>query len=104
MRRYSRNVVSSPPPKPSESEPVEALAAGGVRGIRDTRWDHLLSILRSRRRGLVLAVATGLVWTVGKISIPLLTREAIDGAIDVGGSALNWALVIVAAAFHAFHE
>jgi len=97
VRRYSRNVVSSPPPKPSESEPVEAPAAGGVRGIRDTRWEHLLSILRSRRRGLILAVATGLVWTVGKISIPLLTREAIDGAIDVGGSALNWALIIVAA-------
>jgi len=37
------------------------------------------------------------VWTVGKISVPLLTREAIDGAIDVGGSALGWALVIVAA-------
>jgi len=37
------------------------------------------------------------VWTVGKISVPLLTREAIDRAIDVGGSALNWALVIVLA-------
>jgi ATP-binding cassette subfamily B protein len=53
--------------------------------------------LRDRRRGLSLAIATGLVWTVGKISVPLLTREAIDRAIDVGGSALNWALVIVLA-------
>jgi ATP-binding cassette subfamily B protein len=68
-----------------------------VRGIRDTRWDHLADILRDRRRGLSLAIATGLVWTVGKISVPLLTREAIDRAIDVGGSALNWALVIVLA-------
>ena len=97
MRRYPRPVVSSPAPTVQTAPAAEPPAAGGVRGIRDTRWDHLADILRDRRRGLSLAIATGLVWTVGKISVPLLTREAIDRAIDVGGSALNWALVIVLA-------
>ncbi|MDA0203137.1 MAG: ABC transporter ATP-binding protein [Actinomycetota bacterium] len=89
--------MSSPAPTAHTAPAAEPPAAGGVRGIRDTRWDHLVDILRDRRRGLSLAIATGLVWTVGKISVPLLTREAIDRAIDVGGSALNWALVIVLA-------
>ncbi|MGA1551129.1 MAG: ABC transporter ATP-binding protein [Ilumatobacteraceae bacterium] len=89
--------MSSPAPTIQTAPAAEPPAAGGVRGIRDTRWDHLADILRDRRRGLSLAIATGLVWTVGKISVPLLTREAIDRAIDVGGSALNWALVIVLA-------
>ena len=89
--------MSSPAPTVQTAPAAEPPAAGGVRGIRDTRWDHLADILRDRRRGLSLAIATGLVWTVGKISVPLLTREAIDRAIDVGGSALNWALVIVLA-------
>ena len=89
--------MSSPTPTAQTAPAAEPPAAGGVRGIRDTRWDHLADILRDRRRGLSLAIATGLVWTVGKISVPLLTREAIDRAIDVGGSALNWALVIVLA-------
>ena len=89
--------MSSPAPTAHTAPAAEPPAAGGVRGIRDTRWDHLADILRDRRRGLSLAIATGLVWTVGKISVPLLTREAIDRAIDVGGSALNWALVIVLA-------
>jgi ATP-binding cassette subfamily B protein len=89
--------VSSPARTAQTAPAAEPPAAGGVRGIRDTRWDHLADILRDRRRGLSLAIATGLVWTVGKISVPLLTREAIDRAIDVGGSALNWALVIVLA-------
>ncbi|MGA1061691.1 MAG: ABC transporter ATP-binding protein [Ilumatobacteraceae bacterium] len=89
--------MSSPAPTAQTAPAAEPPAAGGVRGIRDTRWDHLADILRDRRRGLSLAIATGLVWTVGKISVPLLTREAIDRAIDVGGSALNWALVIVLA-------
>ncbi len=97
MRRYPRPVVSSPARTAQTAPAAEPPAAGGVRGIRDTRWDHLADILRDRRRGLSLAIATGLVWTVGKISVPLLTREAIDRAIDVGGSALNWALVIVLA-------
>jgi len=97
VRRYPRPVVSSPAPTAQTAPAAEPPAAGGVRGIRDTRWDHLADILRDRRRGLSLAIATGLVWTVGKISVPLLTREAIDRAIDVGGSALNWALVIVLA-------
>lgn len=89
--------MSSPARTAQTAPAAEPPAAGGVRGIRDTRWDHLADILRDRRRGLSLAIATGLVWTVGKISVPLLTREAIDRAIDVGGSALNWALVIVLA-------
>ncbi len=36
----------------------------------------------------------GLVWTVGKIAIPQLTRHAIDSGIERGGSVVIWAVLI----------
>ena len=64
---------------------------GRVRRLADTDWAHLVDLLRRQRRGLAVAVALGLVWTAGKISVPLLTREAIDRAIIGSASALGWA-------------
>jgi ATP-binding cassette subfamily B protein len=66
-------------------------APGRVRRLADTDWSHLVDLLRRQRVGLTVAVAFGLVWTAGKISVPLLTRTAIDRAIIGDASALAWA-------------
>ena len=64
---------------------------GRVRRLADTDWSHLTDLLRRQRVGLGIAVAFGLAWTVGKISVPLLTRAAIDRSIAGDESALVWA-------------
>src|SRR5262249_45989178 len=55
--------------------------------------------LRTQRGGLALGVSSGLLWTLGKISVPLLVRQAIDHGIR-GGDArapLRWALAVACA-------
>ncbi|MEY2974353.1 MAG: hypothetical protein RIR49_773 [Actinomycetota bacterium] len=87
-------------PEPGRDGADEAsgpMPPGRVRRLADTDWAHLLDLLRRRRRGLSIAILLGLVWTAGKISVPLLTRAAIDGAIIGAGSALGWAGWIAAA-------
>lgn len=64
---------------------------GRVRRLADTDWSHLTDLLRRQRVGLTVAVVLGLAWTVGKISVPLLTRAAIDRSIAGDESALVWA-------------
>ena len=43
---------------------------------------------------LAIGIAVGLVWTVGKIAIPQLTRHTIDSGIEHGGSVVIWAVLI----------
>jgi ATP-binding cassette subfamily B protein len=61
------------------------------------KWRPLLALLRRQRRGLALGVVIGLCWTAGKVSIPQLTRLAIDRAIEGSGSAWGWAFLIACA-------
>ena len=61
------------------------------------KWAPLLSLLRRQWRGLALGVGVGLLWTVGKVAIPQLTRLAIDRAIDGAESAWGWAFLIACA-------
>ena len=49
---------------------------------RRDAWKYLLEVLSHQRRGLAIGIAIGLVWTVGKIAIPQLTRHAIDSGIE----------------------
>lgn len=81
---------------PSPGGPVDGGGSstpppGRVRRLADTDWSHLTDLLRRQRIGLGIAVAFGLVWTVGKISVPLLTRTAIDRSIAGDEPALVWA-------------
>jgi ATP-binding cassette subfamily B protein len=54
-------------------------------------------MMRVERRGIVMGVSFGLVWTVAKVSVPLLAGVAIDQGIEHSrhGRLLVWALVIL---------
>ena len=56
-----------------------------------------MALLRRQWKGLTLGVCVGLLWTVGKVSIPQLTRLAIDRAIEGASSAWGWAFLIACA-------
>ena len=61
------------------------------------KWRPLVALLRQQWKGLTLGVIVGLLWTSGKVSIPQLTRLAIDRAIEGAGSAWGWAVLIACA-------
>ena len=61
-------------------------------------WRLLRATLKQQKRGLTAGIAVGLLWTIGKIAVPQLTRFAIDRGIERGGSLLSWTLLILAAA------
>ncbi len=67
---------------------------------RPTRegWKLLLRTLRLQRVGLATGAAVGLAWTLGKVSVPQLTKLSIDRGIEKNGSLLFWTLLILAAA------
>jgi ATP-binding cassette, subfamily B, bacterial len=71
--------------------------ATGIRSDRRAGWRLLRSMMRAERRGIVLGVSFGLVWTVAKVSVPLLAGVAIDQGIEHPrhGRLLLWALVIL---------
>ncbi len=55
--------------------------------------------MRSQTRGIAIGVLVGLVWTVGKVSVPKLVQLAIDHGIEVRDQSAitRWALLIGAA-------
>ncbi len=61
------------------------------------KWRPLLVVIRRQWKGLSVGVGVGLLWTVGKVAIPLLTGRAIDRAIQGPGSSWGWALLIACA-------
>ncbi|MGH9132769.1 MAG: ABC transporter ATP-binding protein, partial [Ilumatobacteraceae bacterium] len=61
---------------------------------RKDAWKYLFDLLRRQRRGLLLGIGVGLLWTVGKVAVPQLTRLAIDRGIERGGSVVTWAVLI----------
>lgn len=73
------------------------LAPNTVRSVRETNWSHLIILLRAQWVGIAAGVGLGLVWTVGKIAVPLLTQSAVDSAIVGDGSALKWSIGIACA-------
>lgn len=62
-----------------------------------TGWRLLLTVLREQRRGLAIGVTVGLLWTLGKLAVPLLTRAAVDRSlVERREPLLRWVLIIVA--------
>jgi len=51
-----------------------------------------------QRRGLIVGVIVGLLWAVGKVSVPQITKLGIDRGIEGSGSLLFWTGLVVAAA------
>ncbi len=61
------------------------------------KWRPLFGLIRRQWVGLSVGVGVGLVWTLGKVAIPLLTGRAIDRAIQGPGSSWGWAFLIACA-------
>ena len=47
-----------------------------------TGWPILRAMLMRQRAGLLAGMVIGLVWSAGKVAVPILTREAIDTGIN----------------------
>jgi len=77
----------------ADSAPI----GSGIRSVRETNWSHLIVLLKAQWVGISAGVGLGLVWTVGKIAVPLLTQSAVDKAIVGDGSAFVWAIGIACA-------
>lgn len=60
-------------------------------------WRLLREVLREQRKGLMLGVLVGLLWSAGKVAIPHLFKLGIDRGIERGGSLLLWAGLITSA-------
>jgi ATP-binding cassette subfamily B protein len=63
----------------------------------DSRWALLWSTLRAQRRNLIIGTVVGLVWMVGKVSVPILVRYGIDRGIEQGEYLWLWTLLIALA-------
>jgi ATP-binding cassette, subfamily B, bacterial len=61
-------------------------------------WRLLGEAVRNHRGWVIVGVLAGLVWTAAKVTIPTLTKHAVDGGIvkNDSGALLMWALIIVA--------
>jgi ATP-binding cassette subfamily B protein len=57
----------------------------------------LLGQVRELWRWTAAATLAGLLWTLGKVSVPLLIRQAIDRGIDGDDSLVGWSLLILLA-------
>ena len=62
-----------------------------------SRWDLLRSTLRDQRRNLIIGSLIGLMWMVGKISVPILVRFSIDTGIEEGEYLWLWVMLIAIA-------
>lgn len=71
---------------------------GDERGATREGWKLLLATLRVQQRALLGGACVGLAWTLGKVSVPQLTKLSIDRGINKGGSLLFWTLLILGAA------
>src|SRR5258706_2535396 len=64
---------------------------------RISGWPILRALLWRQRVGLFVGVVVGVVWSAGKVAVPMLTRMAIDNGINGTGSLLAWGLLIAGA-------
>ena len=62
-----------------------------------SRWKLLSSTLRDQRRNLIIGSIIGLLWMVGKISVPILVRFSIDRGIEQGDRLWLWVGLIAVA-------
>ncbi|MDX2378969.1 MAG: ABC transporter ATP-binding protein [Acidimicrobiia bacterium] len=74
-----------------------------------SRWALLSTTLKAQRRNLIIGTLIGLVWMVGKISVPILVRFGIDRGIEDGDRLWLWVALIalagvVAGVFTAFRR
>ena len=83
-------VVSPLVGKRRSTQQMQTPGAGG--------WGLLRAMLREQRTGLLAGIGVGLLWSAGKVTVPRLTREAVDRAVLGNGSLLFWSLLLGAVA------
>ena len=64
---------------------------------RSDGWKLLRSTLRLQRRNLLIGVLIGTFWAAGKVTVPQLTKYAINHGIERNGSLLKWSILIACA-------
>jgi ATP-binding cassette subfamily B protein len=64
---------------------------------RRAGWRLLLGTVRPQRTGIIIGVVAGLVWTAAKVTVPSLTRVAIDRGVihDQPGALARWSLAML---------
>jgi len=62
-----------------------------------SRWKLLSTTLKAQRRNLIIGSLIGLLWMVGKISVPILVRFSIDRGIEQGDYLWIWVMLIAIA-------
>ena len=68
-----------------------------VDGLTPSRWKLLRTMLRDQRRNLIIGSAIGLLWMLGKISVPILVGFSIDRGIGEGEYLWVWVSLIAVA-------
>lgn len=61
---------------------------------RSEGWKLLRATLRAQRRNLIIGVVIGTLWAMGKITVPQLTKYAINHGIERNGSLTQWSVLI----------
>ena len=68
-----------------------------ARSPRRAGWRLLGATIRPQRTGIIIGVVAGLVWTAAKVTVPTLTRIAIDRGVikDEPGALAKWSLAML---------
>jgi ATP-binding cassette subfamily B protein len=62
-----------------------------------SKWALLATTLRAQRKNLIIGTLVGLMWMLGKISVPMLVRYGIDRGINGGDQLWLWASLVAVA-------
>ena len=82
----------------AEADTLNAVPVGDVdQHEPPSRWKLLSTTLKAQRRNLIIGSVIGLLWMVGKISVPILVRFSIDKGIEQGDYLWLWVILIAIA-------
>jgi ATP-binding cassette, subfamily B, bacterial len=75
---------------------ADAVAAPSAPPSR-SKWALLATTLRAQRRNLIVGTLLGMLWMVGKISVPILVRFGIDHGIEQNDKLWLWVSMVAVA-------
>ena len=70
-----------------------------ARATTDSRsgWRLLWESILQERSGILAGIIVSLLWTAGRVAVPLLVQVGIDRGIEQEGSLLSWSLLVLGA-------
>ncbi|MDG1367914.1 MAG: ABC transporter transmembrane domain-containing protein, partial [Acidimicrobiales bacterium] len=72
-------------------------SADGVHGSSRRGWSLIATTAREEWVGIALGMLAGLLYTAGRVAVPLLIQLGLDRGVQEGGPLLPWSLAIVGA-------